>query len=943
MKLKLLCIISAILLFSSMGIAQTGSIIGVVTDKSNGESLPGVNITIVGTTMGSASNIDGFYEIRNVPPGNYRVAAEFIGYKTDTLDAVVTAGQTTRLNFSLEEAAIELGNMVVVTASRRAEKSLDAPASISVVTEADIRGEIAPTSVAILRNVTGVDMAQTGVDRQEVVLRGFNNAFSGAAFILTDFRQAAVPSLGVNIHSIMPNITVDLDKVEVVRGPGAALYGPGVDAGVIHYITKDPFQYPGTTIAIGGGERSLGFTQFRTAGVSQLNQKLAYKFSGQYSTADDWELDPNDPEDAVELQGSVRPRDYNYQKINLNALLKYRFNNQVSLTANAGYSALDGTVQSGIGTVRAEDFGYTYWQARLQAGRFFAQIYRNINSAGNSYVYGTGQNVVDRSKQFNAQAQYDFDMANDNVNVILGADYDKTTPETGGTINGRNEDNDEVIEFGAYAQSQVKLGSKLDLTVALRGDINNIFEEWEVSPRAALVYKASNTNSFRATYNRAITLPGNNSLNLDIVAGKVGGLITVRGRGARDGFTWQRNPAFAAFAGTDLIARSLNPATLGAATPVGLPLDATYRSVYQGIASLPLPTLQGILAQNGINLDLQTLGLLVALLSPTQVDPNLPTTNVTGFSRGVLGIPNPTTGEVSIVKDLADIQPLKNTETQSVEVGYKGIFGNKFLVALDGYYTKKKNFIGPLLVETPFVLVPTLAQDLQAAMAAGIANNAVLAGALSNFGLTPEQVAGLLTNLASGSLPSPETPVAIVVPKENDLGVGQVPELMLTYRNFGQVEYWGVDATFQFLYSQNLNFFGNVSVVSDNFFDNTELDETNTDLALALNAPKLKAKGGFSYQKPKGISFGASGRYVQGFPVMSGPYVGGRPAPFNDSRKGVEDYFLLDVNIGYDLYSITKGLRIDLNVLNALDNMHREFVGAPKIGRMSMVRLNYSF
>ncbi|MEZ4765200.1 MAG: TonB-dependent receptor plug domain-containing protein [Calditrichia bacterium] len=129
------------------------------------------------------------------------------------------------MNFSLATAAVELGNVVVVSASRRAEKSLEAPASISVINEAEIRGEIAPTSVAILRNTTGVDMAQTGVDRQEVVLRGFNNAFSGAAFILTDFRQAAVPSLGVNIHSIMPNMTVDIDKVEIVRGPGSALYG----------------------------------------------------------------------------------------------------------------------------------------------------------------------------------------------------------------------------------------------------------------------------------------------------------------------------------------------------------------------------------------------------------------------------------------------------------------------------------------------------------------------------------------------------------------------------------------------------------------------------------------------------------------------------------------------------------------------------------------------
>ncbi|MEZ4765197.1 MAG: hypothetical protein R3C26_19050 [Calditrichia bacterium] len=110
----------------------------------------------------------------------------------------------------------------------------------------------------------------------------------------------------------------------------------------------------------------------------------------------------------------------------------------------------------------------------------------------------------------------------------------------------------------------------------------------EFSPRAALVFKLNNTNSLRATYNRAVTLPGNNSLNLDIVAGTAGGgLITVRGRGAAVA-TWQRNSAYGTFANSDLVARSLNPATLGAAQPVGLPLDAVYGTVYNGLAAIPL-------------------------------------------------------------------------------------------------------------------------------------------------------------------------------------------------------------------------------------------------------------------------------------------------------------------------------------------------------------------
>ena len=159
------------------------------------------------------------------------------------------------------------------------------------------------------------------------------------------------------------------------------------------------------------------------------------------------------------------------------------------------------------------------------------------------------------------------------------------------------------------------------------------------------------------------------------------------------------------------------------------------------------------------------------------------------------------------------------------------------------------------------------------------------------------------------------------------------------------------DVSLQFLANERLSLFGNVSWVSDDFFDFMDLGVDDEALSVALNAPKFKAKGGFSYEIPRGINFGGSGRFMQGFPVESGPYVGGRPArgsipadtDINPNMVGVEDFFLLDVNVGYDLYSVAPGLRVDLAVANVLDNMHREFIGAPQIGRMAMLRLGFSF
>ncbi|MCH8961948.1 MAG: TonB-dependent receptor, partial [Bacteroidetes bacterium] len=123
--------------------------------------------------------------------------------------------------------------------------------------------------------------------------------------------------------------------------------------------------------------------------------------------------------------------------------------------------------------------------------------------------------------------------------------------------------------------------------------------------------------------------------------------------------------------------------------------------------------------------------------------------------------------------------------------------------------------------------------------------------------------------------------------------------------------------------------FGNISWVSDDFFDNEELEEENTSLSLALNAPTLKVKFGGSYNLPSGFTINASGRYIKGFPVRSGPYIG-----------DLENYFLIDIGGGY---IFENGLRLDIGISNLLDDDHREFIGAPKLGRVAIGRVTYSF
>ncbi|MFQ5674538.1 MAG: TonB-dependent receptor domain-containing protein, partial [bacterium] len=392
---------------------------------------------------------------------------------------------------------------------------------------------------------------------------------------------------------------------------------------------------------------------------------------------------------------------------------------------------------------------------------------------------------MDKSTLFNVQAQYDAELADGKQRFIFGFDYDRTTPDTKGTIYGRNESNDLISETGAYVQSQTAISPKFDLTLALRGDFNNLQDEFVLSPRVAAVFKPTPEHSFRATYNRAFTSPGNTENFLDILARRRDEILPfdIRGRGSARGFTFGRNPAFASFAGSDLVAYSINPATLGAPQPIGLPLDATYATIFAGLNDLATNNPDAIRAVlpaplNGLP-DAQLQGL-IALFDPS-------ITVVNGFSKGTLGLLNTSTLGIDPIADVTDIKPLKRNTTDTFEFGYKGLIQNRVLFSIDTYFTHKEDFVGPLLMETPFVFTPTLTTDLATALTAGITNNATLAATLGAVGFTPEQVAQLIVQLAGQLQPGtplsdPSVPVAIVAPNENAPQLGQAPELLLAYR-----------------------------------------------------------------------------------------------------------------------------------------------------------------
>ena len=250
-----LCIILC-LFTSSLKAGTTGKIAGKVIDGETGEALPGVNVIIEGTQLGSATDVEGDYFIINIPSGTYTVVASMMGYKKMLKTSVkVVVDRTIQVDFSLQLQVLDAGEEVVVTANRE-KIQLDVAQSQAVV-EGEETIETIPTY-----GINAVFESQPGVSRGSIRGGGVDETL----FMLDD--QAIIddrlnrPFIDINMSAVK--------EVQIQTGGFQAEYG-NVRSGVINVITKE------------GGDRYSGSVNFRYS-------PAAYKHFGSSAFGEDtWE------------------------------------------------------------------------------------------------------------------------------------------------------------------------------------------------------------------------------------------------------------------------------------------------------------------------------------------------------------------------------------------------------------------------------------------------------------------------------------------------------------------------------------------------------------------------------------------------------------------------------------------------------------------------------
>jgi iron complex outermembrane receptor protein len=933
--------------------AQEGALSGTVTDAASGVGLSAVQVEVLrpdgSVAVGGFTSASGAYRLQSIPTGTYTVGFSLPGWTVAEVDqsVTITSGQTASLSVTMRERSFNL-NPITVTASKRVEKALEAPAAIEVVSREAIAERPTVTPSDHVKEQAGVDFVATGLQQNYVVVRGFNNIFSGATLNLTDYRISRVPSLRVNISHFTPTTSADLDRVEVVLGPGSALYGPNAANGVIHYLTQSPIDYPGVNLSFAGGMRSQGNTadgaSSSTEGTVQAEGRLAWandaetfglKLSGQYFGGTDFEyndpteltqqsfanaciaagynpvepacfnfagdLDISTPEGRADLKTRVDNvaggRDYDLKRWGLDLRADFRPSPETSVVLSGGHmDAINSVDLTGIGAGQVQNWGYWYAQGRFNWKRLFGQVFWNSNDNDETYLLRSGRPLVDKSSQIVAQLQHGFDI-NPQHGLTYGLDYLYTNPKSEGTINGQNEDDDDVTEIGGYVQYDGRFTDKWNFVAAARVDDHSRLENPVFSPRAALVFKPTPERSIRASYNRAFSTPNTLNLFLDIsaLAVPISGpfFYDARAQGVTEsGFTMNRDAN-----GVPMHMSPFNP-LLGGSPRDFLP-STTEQVWSEAVAVVSASNPQA--------------GAILGLIPPpsaAEIPVIAATLNIDSQS-----FENP----VLDLREVPDVPALLPTIWQTFEVGYKGLLlGDNLLLGANAYYTQVDDFVSALEPFTPNIFLP----EQQT-------NDYLVDQLLPLVGIVPGlDTATVLATAGAVAAQIGQIPFGSIAP--TTAGGTTAAPILLTYRNLGDFNFFGADASLTYVVNDRWELGGTISwVEKDSFLTGDEGDPATREVA--LNAPKWKGSATVGYRAPdSGWNGAVRGRYVDGFPVASGVYIG-----------EVESYAVFDLNVGYT-FPGRSGLTVQLDISNILDDNYQSFVGVPEFGRYSVLRLIWS-
>ncbi len=483
-----LIVVAMLIGWTALTYGQGATISGKVSNLS-GEPLGFSSVAIEGSAMGASTDENGVFTIANVPAGEYKIVASFLGYETNRRRIKLAAGDQLTIDFTLAEAFNTMDE-VVVTGTMKEVRRLDSPVPVEVYSPAFFKKNPTPNIYEALQNVNGVrpqlncQVCNTG----DIHINGLEGPYT---MVLIDGMPIVSSLATVYGLSGIPNSLVE--RMEIVKGPASSLYGSEAIGGLINIITKDPGKAPVLSVDV------MGTTW------EALNIDLGVKFNASKAASVLTGVNYYNYDDVIDNNGdnftdvTIQERVSIFQKWNFkrkdNRLFtlagRYywedRWGGEVAWTQ--AFRGGDEIYGEAITTERWEFLGQ--YQLPLVENMMFSF---SFNSHQQNSVYGDIPYIADQKIGF-GQLYWDKKLGKHDLLVgsaVRYTFYDDNTPATGGPATDANNNPDEIWLPGIFVQDEIAINEKNKMLLGLRYDYNqahgNIF-----TPR--LAYKWSITNN----------------------------------------------------------------------------------------------------------------------------------------------------------------------------------------------------------------------------------------------------------------------------------------------------------------------------------------------------------------------------------------------------------------------------------------------------------------
>lgn len=412
---------------------------------------------------------------------------------------------------------------VVITASRYGQTPLDSPSTVTILTEEDIRTSGAGSVPELLRRVAGVDVMELSAAEPSVSIRGFNRELANKVLVLVDGRTVYLDTLGTVVWSSLPISLQEIERIEIIRGPGSAVYGANAVTGVINILTRTPGEGRSLLTAAAGDP---GIRE-GTALVTGRAGSTAWRLSAGWDEVGRWSR-AADPETQDALVPFFEDQSTSAAVARANGRLDQAFLQKGLASLSAGWSSGRTEVYT-LGALG--DYGLQFTSAYARGDLGYGPVHARA-------FYNTMAGPTGPWLQYAGARDLDSHFTNDVVDVELEALGDLKTGPVSHRVNGGLgyrykatvwdyfADGTPLSEMhlNAFLQEEAGMGP-VKLVLSLRGDLERLDEELvalqaeasgaaldatpapTLSPRGAAIVRVARATSVRVTGGTAFRDP----------------------------------------------------------------------------------------------------------------------------------------------------------------------------------------------------------------------------------------------------------------------------------------------------------------------------------------------------------------------------------------------------------------------------------------------------